>query len=114
MGLKIDQQDDFIIIFPDYKISGGPEMDEVDKQIDKLIKETDSQLKIIIDFQKIEWLNSSGLGILMTNIIKIKNNKGQIKLANVSDRVVNLFKITKLMELFKIYPSVKKAKQSFD
>ena len=65
--------------------------------------------KLIIDLQHVEWMNSSGLGILIGAITTLKNNGGKLALAHVSERIQNLLRITKLTDVFPHYPDTESA-----
>ena len=58
-------------------------------------------------------MNSSGLGILIGGLTTIRNNQGELKLANVTERIQSLLMITKLMTVFESYDSLDKAVASF-
>jgi anti-sigma B factor antagonist len=83
------------------KIMGGPEATEINEKINQLI-DSDNK-KIVIDLVNVDWMNSSGLGILIGAVTVIKNSNGMLCLINVSDRIKNLLKITKLNTVFDIY-----------
>jgi anti-sigma B factor antagonist len=93
------------------KIMGGPEASEINGKINQLID--DGKLKIVIDLEQVDWMNSSGLGILIDAVTVLKNNNGAMRLINVSDRIKNLLKITKLNTVFDIVESEEDAKKSF-
>jgi anti-sigma B factor antagonist len=86
------------------KIMGGPEAGQINDQIHALIDQ--GKKKIIIDLHEVEWMNSSGLGILIGAMTTLKNNGGTLSLTNVSDRIMNLLKITKLKNVFSIHSDV--------
>jgi anti-sigma B factor antagonist len=94
MNFELSEQGDLVILSLFGKIMGGPEATEINDRINQFIDE--KKLKIVIDLQQVEWLNSSGLGILIGAVTLLKNNKGDLRLINVSDRIQNLLKITKL------------------
>ena len=83
---------------------GGPEAGEVNDQIHSLIDE--GKKKIVIDLKDVDWMNSSGLGILIGAITTLKNNDGTLTVTNVSERIMNLLKITKLKDIFTIQPDI--------
>ncbi len=93
------------------KIMGGPEATEINDKINQLIDE--SKIKIVIDLDSVEWMNSSGLGILIGAVTVLKNNDGNLCLINVSDRIKNLLKITKLNTVFDIYDNFDAAASTF-
>jgi anti-sigma B factor antagonist len=92
------------------KIMGGPEATEINDKINQLIDE--EKLKIIIDLDGVEWMNSSGLGILIGAVTLLKNNNGDLRLINVSDRIKNLLKITKLQTVFEVCQNFEEAAAS--
>jgi anti-sigma B factor antagonist len=111
MNYNIIDHDDMVIISLSGKIMGGPEATEINDKINQLIDE--GKLKVIVDLKEVEWMNSSGLGILIDAVTVLKNNDGALRLVNVSDRIKNLLKITKLNTVFDLRDSVEEAKGSF-
>ena len=89
------------------KIMGGPEATEINEKINQLI-DSDNK-KIVIDLVNVDWMNSSGLGILIGAVTVLKNSNGLLCLINVSDRIKNLLKITKLNTVFNIYDNFDEA-----
>jgi anti-sigma B factor antagonist len=111
MNYTIVEQEGIIILSLSGKIMGGPEASEINGKINQLID--DGKLKIVIDLKEVEWMNSSGLGILIDAVTVLKNNNGTLRLVNVSERIKNLLKITKLNTVFDIRDSMNEAKTSF-
>ncbi len=111
MKLKTREQDHVAIIEVKGKVMGGPDatvfQDEVKAQIAKGHK------KFIFDLGGVDWMNSSGLGILIGAFTTIKNAGGELKLANVTEKIQSLFMITKLVTIFDSYDSVDSALKSF-
>ena len=107
MSIQISEQDGKVIIALSGKIMGGPEAGQINDKINALIDE--DKKKIIIDLKEVEWMNSSGLGILIGAIQTLKNNGGQLVLIHVSDRIENLLRITKLINVFSIKPDIESA-----
>lgn len=110
MSMNVSQQNGITILALSGKIMGGPEAGEINDQINSLIDQ--GRKRIIIDLKEVEWMNSSGLGILIGAITTLKNNNGSLSLVHVSDRIENLLKITKLFSVFSIYPDVETATRS--
>jgi anti-sigma B factor antagonist len=70
---------------------------------DKIAKELNTgNLNIAIDLKNVIVINSSGLGILIGCMNRVKTAKGTFKILNPQDKIVNLFKITKLNFVFDI------------
>jgi len=107
MSHSTSEQAGITVITLSGKIMGGPEAGEINDQIHAQIDR--GSKKLIIDLREVEWMNSSGLGILIGAITTLKNNGGDLSLVHVSDRILNLLKITKLKEVFTIHPDVETA-----
>ena len=54
-------------------------------------------------------MNSTGLGILISSYTTLRNNQGELKLANVTDKIRSLLTSTKLVTVFDSYDSVEQA-----
>lgn len=107
MNFNIFEQNGIVIITLAGKIMGGPEAGQINERINALIDQ--GKKKIIMDLEKVEWMNSSGLGILIGAIQTLKNNNGIFYLINVSERIRDLLRITKLLTVFEIKADLKSA-----
>lgn len=63
---------------------------------------TKGYLEVIIDFSGVRYMNSTGLGVLITLFAKIKREEGSLKIIGVSKQIVRLFEITQLNKVFEI------------
>lgn len=111
MNTQVSERDGIVVISLSGKIMGGPEAGQINDKINNLIDT--GKIKIIIDLKNVEWMNSSGLGILIGAITTLKNNGGRMILVNVSERIENLLKITKLISVFDIESDVDTAVNAF-
>ena len=69
--------------------------------------------KFLIDCAQTAYIDSSGLGALVTISKKIRENGGELRLAGLNEDLRSLFELTKLDSLFHITPSVADALQGF-
>ena len=65
----------------------------------------------VIDISNVKYINSSGIGVLITLLTKFRNKEGEVIIVNPSEHVKKLLIITKLSAIFKISDSIKKAVQ---
>jgi len=107
MNCQVTEKNDVVVIALSGKIMGGPEAGEINELINNLIDR--NKKKIIIDLENVGWMNSSGLGILIGAITTLKNNNGKLIVVNVSERIENLLRITKLSGVFEIEQDVDSA-----
>lgn len=111
MKLSSHQVGDVVVLEPKGKIMGGPDASLLHDQLHDLIKE--SRKNVVIDLAKVDWMNSTGLGILISGLTTLRNNGGELKLANVTEKIESLLTITKLITVFENYDSVEEAVGSF-
>lgn len=57
---------------------------------------------IALDLTGLNSINSAGLGILIGLLNKVKVQNGKLKMLNINERILNIFKITKLDLVFEI------------
>ena len=111
MKLTAHEDKGVVIISPKGKIMGGPDATMLHDQLHDLISQ--NKKKVIIDLAKVDWMNSTGLGILISGLTTMRNNGGELKLANVTEKIQSLLTITKLITVFESYDSVEEAIASF-
>jgi len=83
--------------------------DEVGPIIAELVSDSvEAGIKtVVIDLEKVRYISSSGLGLLITLLTKMKNTGGELFLTAPSEHVKKLLLITKLNVIFKVVESVK-------
>jgi anti-sigma B factor antagonist len=69
--------------------------------------------KFLIDFAKTGYIDSSGLGVLVSLSKKVREQGGQLRLANLNEDLKTLFELTKLDTLFQISETREQALASF-
>jgi anti-sigma B factor antagonist len=111
MKLSDYEKDGVAVLEPKGKIMGGPDATLLHEKLHELVEQ--SKKRVIIDLSKVEWMNSTGLGILISSLTTMRNNNGELKLANVTDKIQSLLTITKLVTVFEAFDSVDDAIKSF-
>jgi anti-sigma B factor antagonist len=92
-------------------ITGSAKDDEFSGILHKLLSE--GKKNIIIDLKETGFVNSSGLGMLIGGYTTVKNDGGDLRLANLSEKIESLLVITKLNAVFKNFDTVDEAINSF-
>lgn len=74
------------------------------------------QHRLVIDMGSVHFVDSSGLGALVSALktIKLLKREGDVRLANVQPPVTSLLEIIRLHRVFTSYPSVDQAVASFN
>lgn len=68
-------------------------------------------LTCVIDISGLRYINSSGIGVLITVLTKFRNKGGEVYLMKPSENVQKLLVITKLNAIFQIVQSEEEVKQ---
>jgi anti-sigma B factor antagonist len=93
------------------KIMGGPESAAFHEELRKSVG--GGQRKVVLDLGEVEWMNSSGLGLLISALTTVRNASAEMKLARATDKITSLLVITKLNSVFESYPTIEAAVGSF-
>lgn len=112
---KIDLEevgDITIAKFTDKKILDETNIQIIGNQLFSLVEE-DGRQKILLDFGNVEYLSSAALGKLITLDKKARAAKAKLRLCNIRPDIFEVFTITKLDKLFKIFPSQEQALEGF-
>ena len=85
--------------------------DEVGPQLVEVVSDAiNDQLKnCIIDLSDVRYISSSGIGVLITMLTKMRNVGGEVYLTSPSEHVKKLLIITKLNNIFTVYDSLAEA-----
>ena len=101
-----------IVTFTDKKILDESNIQEIGEQLNELV-EKHYMVKMLLNFENVEYLSSAALGKLITLNKKIKEENGKLKLCSVRPQIYEVFKITKLNKLFEIYDDEDRALARF-
>ena len=68
---------------------------------------------IVLNLERVSYMDSSGLGALVASFVTAKNNGGQVKLLNLTARLQDLLAIAKLLTVFETFDGEADAVRSF-
>lgn len=112
MKSKIVEKYNAVIIELKGDVMGGDDTKEFNELLHKLIDE--GKKNIIVDLGEVKFMNSSGLGMLISALTTTKKAEGSLKLARVGEKIQSLLIITKLIQIFETYESVEDAVKTFN
>jgi anti-sigma B factor antagonist len=69
--------------------------------------------KIVLNLAEVNYIDSSGIGELVSTYSTVTNNGGQLKLLNMTKKIQELLTITKLLTVFQVFDSEQAALTSF-
>jgi len=110
MSFAIKKQGEVVVVDVDGQLIVGNRNELKQKVNDELDK---GERKVLIDFARTGYIDSSGLGVLVSLSKRIRELGGELRLANLNDDLKTLFELTKLDSLFQISDTRERALQSF-
>ncbi len=86
----------------------APEIKDI---VNKLIDQ--KKYNVIINLKEVTYIDSSGIGALISSLSNLKKYQGGLKIINVFASVKKVFELTKLTSFFEIYDSEDEAVKAF-
>ncbi|MCJ7813037.1 STAS domain-containing protein [bacterium] len=111
MKFNIKEKKSVVVITLVGDMVGGPDATLLSDKLRDLIGEGKNH--ILLDMQHVDYMNSSGLGILIAGVTTVRNSGGELKLFHLVKKLQNLLKITKLHRVFEIFENEDEAIDSF-
>ena len=71
------------------------------------------QKKLLLNLADVSYIDSSGIGEMVSGFTSVTNQGGQLKLLNLTKRVKDLLQITKLYTVFEVFDDEAAAVRSF-
>jgi len=111
MKISRRSEGDIAVISLGGKLMGGPDADQVRESIKGCLD--DGVKNILMDLKDVSWVNSTGLGILISSHVTVTNAGGQLKLSSVANRISQIFMVTKLHTVFETFEDEQLGLNSF-
>ena len=100
-----------VVLAPKGKMMGGPDTVEFHEAIKGYIDQ--GKKNFVVDLGNVDWMNSPGLGVLITAYTSVRNAGGDLVIARPTKKVKSLIVITQLERVFKNFDEVDDAVKSF-
>ncbi len=110
MSFTIQKQNDVMVVEVEGQLIVGNRQELKQRVLDEL---EGGERKFLIDFTQTGYIDSSGLGVLVSLSKKIREQGGELRLANLNDDLKTLFELTKLDTLFHIADTRERALEAF-
>jgi len=94
------------------RITLGEETGELRDTVRKLIAA--GKKKIILNLAHVDYIDSSGVGELVSSFTAVRNAGGELKLLNLTKKVHDILNVTKLYTVFDVKEDEFNAVKSFD
>ena len=110
LNLDVSKTDSIAVIRCRGRIVFGEEADELRRVVLGLLNETK---RIVLDFAWTEFIDSSGLGVLVASLISARHRRAEIKIAALGRQARQALTTASVDRLFEIYDSADEAIRSF-
>lgn len=110
MSFTLKKQGDVVVVDVEGQLIVGNRQELKQKVLDEVEK---GERKFLIDFAQTGYIDSSGLGVLVSLSKKIREHGGELRLADLNDDLQTLFELTKLDTLFQIADTRERALEGF-
>ncbi len=84
---------------------------ELEQVIDSLLRR--NRYKIVIDLAGVDYISSAGWGIFISHIKDVRSEDGDIKLANMTSDVHEIFELLEFDKVLQVYTSLDDAVENF-
>ncbi|HVF56522.1 MAG TPA: STAS domain-containing protein [Pyrinomonadaceae bacterium] len=111
LNIRERQAGDVTVLDMDGKITIGEGSVAVRSAIRRLLEE--GKKKILLNLASVGYVDSSGIGELVSSFTTINREGGQLKLLNLTQKIQDLLAITKLLTVFDVYDDEATALNSF-
>ncbi|MEJ2010473.1 MAG: STAS domain-containing protein [Acidobacteriota bacterium] len=113
MALRIEakESDGVTVVTLAGRVTLGDESNQLRNKIKDLL--TQGKNRMVLDLGEVSYIDSAGLGALVSAYTSARSGGGEIKLASVTKKFHELLNITKLVTIFDVHGSVADAVKAF-
>ena len=110
LRMSTRQVDGVLIVDCSGRVVFGEESASLRDTVKKLLAQSP---KVVLNLREVNYIDSGGLGTLVSLYTSARNAGGAVKLASLSQRVGDLLQITKLLTVFEVFDDEQAAARSF-
>ena len=110
MAFKVNREGDVVVVDVDGQLIVGNRQELKQTILDQVEA---GERKFLVDFTHTGYIDSSGLGVLVSLSKKIREQGGELRLSTLNEDLRTLFELTKLDTLFRIADSREEGLKDF-
>ena len=84
---------------------------DFEEELTKLVE--GGHYNLLLDLEKLTYINSTGLGLLMATFRQVRQHQGDLVIAKMSDKITNIFNLLGFSRLISTYATEQEALQKF-
>ncbi len=106
LDLNVRKEGDYSVL----EVAGEIDVYTAPKLREKLIElVSEGSYQLVVDLEKVDFLDSTGLGVLVGGLKRVRNHDGSLELVCTQEKILKIFRITGLTKVFPIHGSVAEA-----
>ena len=107
--MKVNRRDldNAVVLELKGQLTGGPEAESFRDLFKSLIDE--GKTNVIVSLKDVDWISSTGIGIMIRGYKTVREAEGQFVLTNVGERTQQIFNVLRLYDIFKILETEEQA-----
>jgi anti-sigma B factor antagonist len=111
MNLKIEKKNDVMVINVKEERLDAHNSGDLKSEMQKLF--TEGNKNILVDLKDVRFIDSSGLGALVSGFKNAISHQGNLKLSSLQPQVKSMFELTRLHRVFEIFASSSEALDNY-
>lgn len=111
MNLKIEKKNEVVIIYVKEERLDAHNSGDLKSEMQRIFEEGNKN--ILVDLQEVRFIDSSGLGALVSGFKNAISHHGNLKLSTLQTQVKSMFELTRLHRVFEIFGSTAEALENF-
>lgn len=111
MNLQTETRNDVVVIYVKEERLDAHNSGELKIEVQRLFEE--GKKNVLIDLKDVRFIDSSGLGALVSGFKNAISHQGILKLSTLQSQVRSMFELTRLHRVFEIFSSTSEALDNF-
>lgn len=109
LGLDVSEQNGYTVL----AVKGEVDVYTAPRLRERLVElASEGKYKIVVNLEGVDFLDSTGLGVLVGGLKRLRSHEGDLTLVCTQNRILKVFEITGLTKVFAIFDSVEAATSS--
>jgi len=111
MNLKLEDNGQVVLVMVKEERLDAHNSEHLKQELGRLF--TEGKAKVVVDLKEVRFIDSSGLGALVSGFKNASARQADLKLSSLQSQVKSMFELTRLHRVFDIYTTVDEAIEAF-
>lgn len=111
MNLKMEEKGQVVVLQVDEERLDAHNSEVLKQELARLFEE--GKTKVLVDLQPVRFIDSSGLGALVSGFKNASTRQASLKLSSLQSQVKSMFELTRLHRVFDTYETTQEAIDAF-